>query len=204
MVVIVSGGIGSGKSAVCRILAERFSWPVYDADSRVKDLYVSDEKLLDEVESVLNEKFRDGAGRFDRSLLAARIFTDAEALDSVESVVFPVLTRDFEGWKAENADKGFLVLESATILQKPALISLGDYVVVVDAPVRERVRRAMLRDGISEEKVMERMRNQPVMNAVSEGVVPDCVDCLILNDSDMASLEKKVGDLVGMLLKQKC
>ena len=166
-VVIISGGIGSGKSTVCKLLESEYGWPVYDADSRVKAIYDDIPSVLLSIEDALNEKFRDDEGMFSPSMLASRIFSDEDALGKVEDIVFPVLTEDFIRWKNEHDDKRWLVLESATILEKENLVGLGDVVVVIDAPLEIRLQRAAERDGVSRESVSSRASNQKLMISCS-------------------------------------
>ena len=121
-VILLSGGIGSGKSAVRRIL-EGMGVPCYDADSAVKDFYkVPPERtatafgaesrperlgsggsqkpfLLPEVESALGQEFRRADGQFANKALAAVIFSDSGKLKTVENIVFPALVADFERWR---------------------------------------------------------------------------------------------------------
>lgn len=200
-VVIITGGIGSGKSTVCTMLKNDYGWPVYNADGRVKELYAEDPTLLSDIETALGLELRDDKGVFVPSRLASRIFSDAHALQTVEGLVFPVLTDDFARWKADNADKEYLVLESATILEKPSLIGLGDYVTVVDAPLPVRVSRTAGRDGVSHDAVHSRVAMQKLMNAVSEGIVPECVNRVIHNDRDLESLSHQVRDLVKNIIE---
>lgn len=89
-VLVVTGGIGSGKSEVCRILERNGLKAQYNADSRVKELYASCPDLLEKIEEKLQSPVRDSEGRFRPQLLAARIFSDEEALAAVESIVFPL------------------------------------------------------------------------------------------------------------------
>ena len=64
MILVLTGGIGSGKSTAARILNESFGCPVYDADSAVKRLYVSHPHLLSDIESDAGRKFTDADGVF--------------------------------------------------------------------------------------------------------------------------------------------
>lgn len=113
MTILLTGGIGSGKSSVRRIL-ERMGVPCYDADSAVKGFYevplesesehlTSDtaEKpfLLPEIEAALGLSFRKSDGSFDSRKLADAIFSDSVRLKTVESIVFPALATDFERWR---------------------------------------------------------------------------------------------------------
>lgn len=198
-VLIVSGGIGSGKSTVCRMLETMYGAPVYDADMRVKNFYTEKLDLLPGIENALGERFRDADGIFRPSVLASRIFSDSEALRVVESLVFPVLTEDFYRWRDLNADKRFVVLESATILEKPDLAGLGDYVVVVDAPVATRVQRAIERDGVTYESVIGRVNNQKLMNEISSGMIPPSVDFVIINDGSLEALSENVKKCIESL-----
>ena len=198
MVLIVTGGIGSGKSTVCSILERDYGYPVYEADKRVKTLYLEHPNLLSEIEQALGESFRNEVGEFQPGKLAVRIFADAKDLMKVESLVFPVLTDDFNRWKQANADKDILVLESATILQKPSLLGMGDEVMVVDAPLMMRIDRAVRRDGVSEVTIRERVANQTLLNEISEGHVPDTVDFIIKNDSDIDTLAERLRAYVKM------
>lgn len=197
--VIVTGGIGGGKSTVCRILERDYACPVYDADKRVKELYQESPFLLNDIELALGERFRDADGVFQPSLLAARIFSDPAALAEVESLVFPVMMEDFQTWKAGHSDKRFAVLESATIMEKPELSGLGDYLVVVDAPLQMRVDRAVRRDRASYDSILGRVCNQRIMNEISAGAVPASVDYVIMNDGGLETLSAKVEKCVESL-----
>ena len=191
-VVVVTGGIGSGKSVACRILQSQFGWPVYNADSKVKELYVSSPTLLTDIEDALEMKLRNADGEFIPSLLASRIFSDSGALEKVEELVFPELTSDFEMWKKEQGNVDYVILESATILEKPALKGMWDILILIDAPIELRRARAAARDGVSEEIAGRRMESQKLMNELSKGMVITDADVVILNDSTESKLQEKL------------
>ena len=197
-VLIVTGGIGSGKSMVCSMLSKDYGYPVYEADKRVKELYLEHPRLMADIEEALGETFRNEHGEFQPAKLAARIFSDNEDLLKVESLVFPVLIEDFDIWKANNADNDMLVLESATILEKPSLQGLGDLTMVVDAPLQLRIDRAVRRDDVPEEIVRKRVSNQTLMNEISEGHIPENVDFVIKNDGDIETLAERLKAFVKM------
>lgn len=203
-VLVVSGGIGSGKSTVCRMLENDYGIPVYEADSRVKELYNECPSMLLKIEQMLGESFRNGEGDFQPSLMAARIFSDPDDLQKVENVVFPILTDDFARWKEMHADREYVALESATILEKPALSGLGDVTIVVDAPLEVRIERAAVRNGASRESVLERVRSQVMMNGISDGHVPASVDFVLKNDGDLHALNENLSkcmELYGITKK---
>ena len=188
MIIVVTGGIGSGKSEVSRILADRYSLPVYQADAQVKRLYKQDDHLVCMIEKSLNMSLRGENGRFEPSLLAARIFTDKDALHAVEELVFPYLIEDFNEFASRHS--AYVVFESATILDKPQFDGFGDVVVLVDAPLQTRIDRAVRRDASSPEKVLERIANQKVPSDDPR------ISYVIMNDGTLDELGQKVERLM--------
>lgn len=152
----ITGGIGSGKSTVCRMLVER-GVALYDADSRAKELMASSESLR----RALIENF--GAETFtaeglNRAYLAAKVFNDAEQLRLLNGLVHPAVIADFEAW-AEKQNGQYVLFESA-ILFEAGLENRVDSVVAVMAPESVRVERVMARDGHTREQVVARIKNQ--------------------------------------------
>lgn len=203
-VLVITGGIGSGKSLACTFLEKEYGWPVYTADSRVKDLYENHDDLVVSIEDALAGRFRDEYGHFIPAALASVIFTDRSALEKVESIVFPFLTGDFLNWKSQQTESSYVILESATILEKPSLRHLGDITLLIDAPLESRVMRAAERDGVSAGQVRRRTENQPLMNSISEGDVKAPVDVVIVNDSTEKEFYEKLRIFAENLLEQKC
>lgn len=202
MIVAVTGGIGSGKSAVCSILESVYGYPVYEADTKVKELYSSVPGLLEEIERELKAALRDPEGNFLPSALASIVFADSHALEIVESIVFPELLNDFRRW-AECQDSEILILESATILEKKQFDGFADIVVLVNAPLEVRLERACARDGKDKASILARIRCQTLMNALSEGKVDPRIDFVIDNSGDCLDLDKNTALLVEKLHRNK-
>ncbi len=185
--VVVTGGIGSGKTEFCKLLSAR-GIPVYDSDSRTKALYDGQSDLLDDMEDVLGCDLRNEDGGLDRKKLASIIFSDRSKLLAVEEIVHPAVLEDFRRWKAFAPDEvPFVVFESAIVLEKPLFRLIMDYVVLVDAPPEVRLKRACMRDGTSPEKVLERMSRQHFDLSL--------VDRIVRNDSGLESLEAEAEEL---------
>ena len=187
-VLVVTGGIGSGKSVVCSILKERYGIPVYEADLRAKQLYVEVPEMLDGMETKLGVSLRNSSGEFVPSLLAEIIFNDSDALRLVEDMLFPVLMKDFADW-AERQDCEVVAFESATVLEKQQFEGFGDLVLLIAAPVQLRLSRAMERDKASREKIQARISLQSSMNMLSDGHEDSRVDFVLKNDSSFENLE---------------
>ena len=184
--VILTGGMGSGKSAVCAFLKAR-GVSVYDSDSRTKTLYDRDPALVGRLEAVLGAGLRTADGRLDRGKLAALIFSDPARKAAVEAVVHPAVLADFRRWKRWQRPKGwtygpvpFVVLESAIILSCPVFDGVGDRTVLVDAPEEARLTRAVARDGSDPEAALRRIRSQRFDRSR--------VDAVLRNDASLDAL----------------
>ena len=188
-ILVITGGIGSGKSEVCRILQELYGCGVYNADERVKLLYDIHPTLLDNIEKLIGEGLRDDDGHFVPSRLSERIFADRKILLDVEALVFPALIEDFSTWAKNYEDDRFVVFESATILEKPDLAGFGDKVILVDSLFETRLERACRRNSVPRESVYARMMNQKMMNGISCGEIEPEVDAVIHNLGTLSDLK---------------
>ncbi|MBR5862893.1 MAG: dephospho-CoA kinase [Bacteroidales bacterium] len=198
-VLAVTGGIGSGKSEVCRILAENGLTLQYNADSRAKCLYLECPGLLDEIEIALGGRFRDREGNFVPSRLAAVIFSDNAALEKVEALLFPEMIRDFHKVMAKAAEDQIVVFESATFLEKKQFDGFADIVLLVDASFDVRLERACRRDGASKEAILARMKSQRLMNELSEGLEDPRISYKVRNDGTRQELERNVLDVLAQI-----
>lgn len=192
--IAVTGGIGSGKSAVCAVLRER-GIPVYDSDSAAKNLYAKDDSLLDAIEGAFGCCVRLPDGCVDRDKLASIAFSTPDKLRTLERIVHPAVLSDFMRWNAMQSaryegqgtsglffgKKPFCVMESAIILDKPEFLSVVSKVVMVDASLALRLERACHRDGTSPDRVIQRIAAQRF--DLSK------VDAFIRNNGSLAQLK---------------
>ena len=200
----MTGGIGSGKSLVCRFLEER-GFPVYDSDSRTKALYDTDRELLQRIREKLSPyRSVDGPaadnfllqedGRLDRSLLSSIVFRGPrcrEALAALESVVHPAVLRDFETWKTSG--------EVVGILDKPLFRQVADRVLLVDAPEEIRLRRAAARDGVPVEHIASRIcLQQRIFADTGHGKMRPDIDFTIENTGTPEELGRKVDEFIDL------
>ena len=112
MKVGVTGGIGSGKSTVCRLFAQK-GIAVYDSDAAAKRLMQEDGALRRQLAGRFGEgTFRDG--QLDRAYLAGIVFADPQALADLNALVHPVVMRDFDAWAARQ-EGSYVILESALL-----------------------------------------------------------------------------------------
>lgn len=152
----ITGGIGSGKSTVCALFREQ-GVPVYDSDAEAKRLMAESADLRRRLIEAFGEECYNAEG-LDRKYLASKVFGREEALQRLNSIVHPAVREDFRAW-AERQRGSYVVLESA-ILFEAGFENEVDATLAVMAPLEERVRRTMARDGVGREQVMERIKHQ--------------------------------------------
>lgn len=163
-VLAVTGGIGSGKSYICRCF-HKMGIPIYNSDERTKELYVTDKELANNLANLLgSDIFCDGV--LQKNIMAKKIFESANVLERVEQIVHPAVVRDFKRWEEsyENLPKNtrppFIIIESAIILEKPNVLKVADKVLTVVAPLEIRINRVIKRDKTTKEIAMQRLNMQ--------------------------------------------
>ena len=152
----ITGGIGSGKSTLCQLLTA-FGASLYDSDSRAKSLMAEDERMHDALCDEFGAECYNDEG-LNRSFLASKVFGDEEALQRLNAIVHPAVREDFRRWAAEQRSE-YVILESA-ILFESGFDSEVDTTIAVLAPLEERLRRTVERDGVSREDVLRRIAHQ--------------------------------------------
>ena len=152
----ITGGIGSGKSTVCRMFAER-GVAVYDSDAAAKRLMRDDATLRERIAARFGAAaYRDG--ELDRAYLAGQVFGHPDALADLNAIVHPAVIADFEAWtRRQQGD--YVVLESA-ILFEAGLERHVDRTVAVLAPLDLRIERTCRRDGCTADAVRRRIESQ--------------------------------------------
>lgn len=156
----LTGGIGSGKSTVCRLF-EALGVSCYNCDSRAKWLMQNDEQLREELIALFGEEVYDTDGELDRARLAAEVFGNSERLAALNGAVHPAVGRDWERWCNEREAEGatYAIMESA-ILFDCGFDSRVDRTVAVSAPEELRVERAAERDNAPVEVIRQRIKAQ--------------------------------------------
>lgn len=176
----ITGGIGSGKSLVCQIL-RALEVPVYDMDHRAKRLYDTDPQLKQSMIDLLGEEIYRSSpdGTLNRAMLSGLIFSDNALLQSVNALVHPAVRADLQRWIIQQSEQGekLIALESALLLSSDNLPNMVDHIVVVTAPEALRLERAMARDGVAREAILQRMDKQLPQEAMCAQA-----DSLIIND----------------------
>jgi dephospho-CoA kinase len=170
----VTGGMGSGKTLVCRIF-EILGVPVYYADFHAKRLMESDPGIREELVRLFGSSVVK-KGKIDREHLAQIIFNNKIALRSVNTLVHPAVRKDFDGWMTAKSGHDYII-EEAAILFESGAYKLLDFNITVSAPEEIRIKRIMMRDNTTREAVLSRLSNQ-----MGEHERNSLADAVILND----------------------
>ena len=153
----LTGGIGSGKTTIANLFALHFSIPIYIADTKAKELVANNKQLQQEIVTLLGEEaFVEG--RYNTSFVAQEVFSNKEKLDKLNAIIHPYVQQDFLQWK--QSQQAPYVIKEAAILFESGSYQDCHFIIMVTAPLEERIKRVMLRDKIDRETVEKRIKNQ--------------------------------------------
>ncbi|MCF0073272.1 dephospho-CoA kinase [Dyadobacter sp. CY261] len=195
LLIGVTGGIGSGKSMVCRLF-ECLEIPVYYADSRAKWLTNHDPGIREKVVALLGPEAYDKGGLYNTKLVASKVFGNEPLLKGLNEIIHPVVLRDTKEWVTRHAGTPYVVKEAA-IMAKAGQANATDYVVVVEAPVELRIQRILRRDNRTQQEIRAIIERQ-----VSDDSRREIADYIVNND-DTSALIPQVLHLHEIFLKGK-
>lgn len=152
----ITGGIGSGKSVVCKIL-KQLNYPIYDTDSKAKLLMNSSPVIKSKLTELIGEDTYIG-NRIDNLKISSFIFSSEDNLTKVNSIVHPEVYADFSKWRMNQASN--IVFVESAILYESGMNNMVDEVWCVVADKDERIKRVMKRNGLREEEVVARINSQ--------------------------------------------
>jgi len=171
----ITGGIGSGKTTVCKIF-EVLRVPVYYADERAKALMQTDLKLIHSVKELFGEAAYKN-GKLNRPFVAEKVFNDKPLLDKLNSIVHPAVAADAMQWMARQADKPYAIKEAALLFENGSYKHL-DKIILVHAAMETRIARLKSRDNATRAQITARMRHQ-----LSDDEKMKLADFIIYNDA---------------------
>lgn len=142
----ITGGIGSGKSVVCRLF-QTLGAPVYDSDARAKWVMAHDVQLRDELTAAFGPETFDTQGQLNRAYLARVAFPDPAQLARLNALVHPHVGRDFAAWAtARQAEGHAYILKEAALLYESGAYQQLSRIITVFAPQAIRQARVLRRD----------------------------------------------------------
>lgn len=157
MVIGITGGIGSGKSTLSKLVRQH-GYPVYDTDNEARRLQDEDVVLVQQIKSLFGENIYVD-GKLNRPAVATLVFSNPELLQKLTTIVHPAVKQDFIDWKRNYNSEGLIFMESA-VLFEGGFNLLTDKIILVTASEDIRIQRVTKRDNISREQVLLRIKNQ--------------------------------------------
>ncbi len=139
----VTGGIGSGKSTICKIF-NILGISSYDSDSRAKWLNNNDQRVIAEIQKVFGPMIYIN-GQLDTKALSKVVFGDKIQLEKLNSIVHPAVSKDFEYWASARKNSAYIIKEAALIFETGINNKL-DAVITVYSPLELRIKRIQNRD----------------------------------------------------------
>ncbi len=190
----VTGGIGSGKSAVCRVWESLGAKVVY-ADDLAKDLMTNDDKLRDAIKSIFGNSAYDEKGKLNRSYLAMEAFNKGR-VQELNNLVHPRVKEEVNRLALAAAEEGYsMFVEEAALLLNEGRPGHLDVIVLVEASEKHRLNRVKARDKVDLEQIQARIQRQQDPKQLRI-----FADYILVNDGSMDELTERSKTLYHKLL----
>jgi dephospho-CoA kinase len=152
----VTGGIGSGKTTVCKVFGV-LGIPVFSADDEAKRIQDNNRDIQININSLAGKDLFS-SGKLDRNGLARIIFSNKILLEKVNSLIHPAVFRSFREW-VKKQDSPYSIMEAAILFESGAF-KMMDRIVTVVTPLEERIERLVSGNRLSREQIIDRIKNQ--------------------------------------------
>ncbi len=182
----ITGGIGSGKSTVAKIV-ECLGFPVYYADDRAKVLTETNAEILIGIKALFGNEVFTGK-QLNRAALARLVFANKSKLENLNQLIHPVVRQDYASWLAQQNTT--MAFSEIAILFETGRYRDFDKSILVTAPEALKIARIKNRNGLSEIEIRSRMANQwsdeqkaaladfVIDNSETKGLIPQVVDII--------------------------
>jgi dephospho-CoA kinase len=155
----ITGGIGSGKTTVCRIF-EVLGIPVFYADLVAKEIMIKDIILIEGVKAAFGGESYFETGALNNKHIAGIVFNNHVELEKLNALVHPAVFRAFDLWLEQIPSQSPYILKEAALLFESDSYKMCDTSILVTAPKQTKLNRVIERDGVSAEQVLARMDKQ--------------------------------------------
>lgn len=154
----ITGGIGSGKTTVCKVF-ELLGVPVFYADDVAKSIMHTDPILKSGILDAFGQNSYAQSGELNRSYISSIVFNNKHELEKLNSLVHPAVFRAFDNWVLSQKGASYVIKEAALLYESDAY-KMCDRSILVISPIETRISRVKARDGISAEDIQLRMDRQ--------------------------------------------
>lgn len=156
MIVGLTGGIGSGKTTVARLL-ETMGCVLYNSDDRAKELYF-DAGVKAQVIALLGTEAYSEKGELNKTHISGKVFSDEVLLQQLNGIIHPAVKKDFETFTQRFPQR--IIIKESAILFETGIYKDLEATILVTAPLHEKIQRVMARNHITKEEVEKRMQAQ--------------------------------------------
>ena len=158
MIVGITGGIGSGKSLVAKIICASDDTAYYHADKEAKLLMNTSPSLKENIIAVFGEKsYQDNT--LDRKYISSLVFKEPKLLKSLNSIVHPAVKEHFRNFIASRKENTLIIYENAILFETNGDL-ICNIIISVNAPEEIRIKRVMERDNVTKKQVKDIIKNQ--------------------------------------------
>lgn len=189
----LTGGIGSGKSTVCKAFS-KLDVPTFSADSISHELSSKNQPAYLKIIEAFGSSILKENGELDRGALGDIVFNDKASKSRLENILHPMIMRVLHR-RADAAEAPYCVLD-IPLLINTAERKRVDRVLVVLCDQAKRIARIRIRSSWSEEKIARVMGNQ-----VSDQKMKDAADEIVDNNGDITAIKIQVAELHEMYLE---
>lgn len=192
----LTGGIGSGKSTVSKMLAELGAY-IFDADTEAKKILADNSAVQNELIAEFGTDILNPEDTIDRAKLARIAFQDEDHQLRLNAIIHPFVSDKFDHTfdKVTAAGKHSMLILDAALIYEAGLDPHMDYVIVVSSSMGLRIARALKRGTLSREQVLRRMDLQ-----WTDEEKTSMADYVIRNNSTEEELEKQVQEVYNQLV----
>ncbi len=183
-IVGLTGGIGSGKTTVAKLLESK-GYSVYYSDIRAKEIVNNNAFLKTRIIQLLGDKAYDQDGKYNRKWVAQKVFNNEKLLLELNKIIHPAVKSDFEFWVREQ--KGDFIFKETALLFELNLDKNCFKTILVTADESLRIKRAMERDGKTYQEIENIIQKQ-----IPEKEKRKRADLIIENNTDLENLGKEV------------
>lgn len=155
----ITGGIGSGKTTVCKVF-ETLGIPVFYADTVAKEIMITDPILVAGIKDTFGEESYFENGSLNNKHIAAIVFNNIDELAKLNALVHPAVFRAFETWEKDIPSTVPYTLKEAALLFESGSYKMCDQNILVTSPMAVKLARVMQRDKVTEAQVLARMDKQ--------------------------------------------
>lgn len=191
-IIGLTGGIGSGKTTVARFI-EEMGYPVYNSDTRAKDLVNESDELKAAIIQLLGPQAYDENGLYDRKYVGSVVFSNDELLKQLNAIIHPAVNKDFHDWIRKQSRE--IIFKETALLFELKLNLQCDKSLLVTADESIRIKRVMDRDSKTYREVEKVIDNQ-----MPERKKIRLADYVIENNSDIEHLRLSTEKIMASLI----